>query len=246
LSRKQFILSNGATCINWNWSWSFINEKEKFIIFGAWQNHTEGNTALIFDVAWEINDKGRKSPGYQQSLDHIRLIESGLYSLKIFPMIMAERNDVDPPKIKEIIKQLQTALLKNVGGKWYASWGEQALFIPEEIEPNKTFPEGASKTVTINAYERNSKAKVACIKFYGYICAVCNRKLSDTYGNIASQIIHVHHLVPISEIKKEYQLDPIRDLRPVCPNCHAVIHSTQPALTIEELKAHLSSANPKH
>jgi len=34
----------------------------------------------------------------------------------------------------------------------------------------------------------------------------------------------VHHLVPISKIGKKYRVDPIKDLRPVCPNCHAVIH----------------------
>jgi len=25
MTRKEFIVSNGATCKNWNWSWSFIN-----------------------------------------------------------------------------------------------------------------------------------------------------------------------------------------------------------------------------
>ncbi len=31
--------------------------------------------------------------------------------------------------------------------------------------------------------------------------------------------IHVHHLKPLSEVGYEYRVDPIRDLRPVCPNC---------------------------
>ena len=36
--------------------------------------------------------------------------------------------------------------------------------------------------------------------------------------------IHVHHLRPLSEIRGEYMVDPVADLCPVCPNCHAVIH----------------------
>ncbi|MGC9455218.1 MAG: HNH endonuclease [Phycisphaerae bacterium] len=49
--------------------------------------------------------------------------------------------------------------------------------------------------------------------------------------------MEVHHLCPLSEVGKEYQIDPIRDLRPVCPNCHAMIHRQTPALPISELKA---------
>jgi hypothetical protein len=45
----------------------------------------------------------------------------------------------------------------------------------------------------------------------------------------------VHHLKPLSEIKANYEVDPILDLRPVCPNCHAMIHTHEPPYTIEEL-----------
>jgi 5-methylcytosine-specific restriction protein A len=42
--------------------------------------------------------------------------------------------------------------------------------------------------------------------------------------------------VPISDVGEEYVVDPIRDLTPVCPNCHAMLHRQTPPLTIEELK----------
>ena len=48
--------------------------------------------------------------------------------------------------------------------------------------------------------------------------------------------IHVHHLKPLSDIGGEYQVDPVKDLRPVCANCHAMIHSKKPAYTLEEIK----------
>ncbi|WP_422678748.1 hypothetical protein [Christiangramia echinicola] len=37
-------------------------------------------------------------------------------------------------------------------------------------------------------------------------------------------------------MRKEYNVDPIRDLIPVCPNCHFMLHKRTPAFTIEELK----------
>jgi predicted HNH restriction endonuclease len=46
----------------------------------------------------------------------------------------------------------------------------------------------------------------------------------------------VHHLRPISEIAEEYEVDPVKDLRPVCPNCHAMIHRTPQLYSIEEMK----------
>ncbi len=43
-------------------------------------------------------------------------------------------------------------------------------------------------------------------------------------------------LRPISQIGEDYEVDPIEDLRPVCPNCHAVIHFRDPPFTIEGAK----------
>lgn len=56
------------------------------------------------------------------------------------------------------------------------------------------------------------------------------------YGEIGSNFIHVHHDVEISTIGEEYEIDAINDLKPVCPNCHAMLHKRKPAYRIEELK----------
>ena len=53
--------------------------------------------------------------------------------------------------------------------------------------------------------------------------------------------IHVHHLRPLAAQGTEYELDPIEDLRPACPNCHAMLHARPDALSIEELRALLRS-----
>lgn len=107
----------------------------------------------------------------------------------------------------------------------------------EEIVITKTMPEGATKQVLVNQYERNPHARRACLRRYGYKCIICDFDFEKTYGIAGKQKIHVHHIVPISSLKKEYSVDPINDLRPVCPNCHFIIHSRQvEPYSIEEVE----------
>ncbi len=65
---------------------------------------------------------------------------------------------------------------------------------------------------------------------------------ASRYGAEAATIIHVHHLIPLGKLKTSYIVDPIKDLRPVCPNCHAVIHKGPEALTIEAVRQMMSNS----
>ena len=104
------------------------------------------------------------------------------------------------------------------------------------IENKDLYKEGFKKTIIVNSYERNPKARQKCIEYWKPICQVCEIDFFKNYGEIGKGFIHVHHIVPISEIGKEYEIDPKKDLIPVCPNCHSMIHRVNPPLTIEELK----------
>ena len=97
--------------------------------------------------------------------------------------------------------------------------------------------EGAQETVTLNKYERNPKARAACLAYHGTSCAVCGIDFAKEYGPEFAGKIEVHHIVPISEIGEEYVVNPIKDLVPVCPNCHTALHSKKDGVyTVEELK----------
>lgn len=113
---------------------------------------------------------------------------------------------------------------------------ESEIVYPGEKNTAEAFLEGKSKTITVNAYERNIKARKACLEFYGLDCQVCELNFEKTFGEIGKDFIHVHHIKEISSIKKEYKIDPIKDLIPVCPNCHSMLHKRNPAYTISELK----------
>ena len=109
--------------------------------------------------------------------------------------------------------------------------------LPEEIEQPQRFQEGARVRIWVDAVERNPAARRACIRRWGPRCAVCSFVFSERYGPLGDGFIHVHHLNPISQVEGEISLDAINDLRPVCPNCHAMLHRRNPVLSIEELRS---------
>lgn len=107
---------------------------------------------------------------------------------------------------------------------------------PDEIFSSQIYYEGATKQIRVNVYERNAQARKKCIAHHGVSCSVCKFNFKEFYGEIGEDYIHVHHLKPLSEIGEEYELDPIQDLRPLCPNCHAMLHRSKNVHTIEALQ----------
>jgi 5-methylcytosine-specific restriction protein A len=105
--------------------------------------------------------------------------------------------------------------------------------VKKEIE---LYAEGKQKIVTYKTYDRNPIARQACIKHYGYSCCVCGFNFESAYGRLGSKYIEVHHLKQIADVGQEYLIHPIDDLRPVCANCHRMLHKTRPPISIEELK----------
>lgn len=97
--------------------------------------------------------------------------------------------------------------------------------------------EGDPVTMISKRFERNRLARKMCLDKHGLTCHVCGFNFKEVYGDIGADFIHIHHITELSRIAKSYSVDPISDLRPVCPNCHAMLHTRTPAFTIEELKA---------
>src|SRR5262249_23523558 len=83
---------------------------------------------------------------------------------------------------------------------------------------DSALPEGAAIQVLLNRYERNPAARARCIEYYGVKCTACGVALADRYGPDVGRLVHVHHLKPLASVKSPGTVDPVRDLRPVCPN----------------------------
>ena len=114
---------------------------------------------------------------------------------------------------------------------------------PEELPNLPTLKEGAKKQITVNAYERDPTAKPRCIKRWGCTCVVCGFDFGVVYGELGKGFIHVHHLTKVASIGQEYELNPEEDLRPVCPNCHSMLHRKKDVISIEELRSTLQKVS---
>jgi predicted HNH restriction endonuclease len=116
-------------------------------------------------------------------------------------------------------------------------WVQPADFAsPDEVSVAGPLVEGAVCRVTINAYERNPEARRRCIAAHEPRCCACGFDFGAAYGPEFAGFIHVHHLRPLSAVGTEYAVDPVADLRPDCPNCHAVIHHGGRLRSIEEVR----------
>ena len=107
---------------------------------------------------------------------------------------------------------------------------------PPTIPSSAELHEGAARETTHNVYERNPEARRLCLEHHGRACAVCGMSFGLLYGPLAEGFIHIHHLRPLAEIRTEHRVDHVANMRPVCPNCHAVLHLGGECRSIEDVR----------
>jgi len=178
-------------------------------------------------------------------IDYLNNVTNHLHTNITFKLISSEQ------AISSIIDQLSDTTMPDGSRRncksalrAYLEFSSQSFQIADPVFPDELseYTEGIVHRVVVNKYERDSKARAECIKHHGVKCLVCDFDFSKTYGDIGKGFIHVHHLSPISSIGSGYKVNPILDLVPVCPNCHAMLHSKNPPYTISELKEKMTQA----
>ena len=95
--------------------------------------------------------------------------------------------------------------------------------------------DGAKSEIPVTRYERNPLNRQLCLAAWGYQCQICKFDFSAKYGLLGNEFIHVHHIEEVSTYGCERLINPVVDLIPVCPNCHAMLHRRKPALKPDEL-----------
>lgn len=135
---------------------------------------------------------------------------------------------------------------KSEGLKYYIDYlknrdkASNSAEIADQIEDE--FIEGGILDCHGNKYERNLKARKKCLEYYGYTCRVCGFDFEKMYGDIGHNFIEVHHRIEVSSHEgNRYKIDPIKDLIPVCSNCHSMLHRVKPALKIKQLQSYLKN-----
>lgn len=109
----------------------------------------------------------------------------------------------------------------------------------DSLHTEEEFLEGGSgKRIFTNHYERNPGLRTAAIRYHGTKCIVCGFDFKEVYGERGDGYIEVHHLRPVSRLKKQTKINHKMDVAVVCSNCHRMIHRKKDkVLSLEELRA---------
>lgn len=232
---KRLIGAINPDSVGGIWGTGYATHKEDFFIFATIgeagrTGHNYGNVLQEDTLYWYTKSR--------DSLDvpSIKKMISGNYEVYIFT-----REDSSNPQFVfkglGYIKDLENGRPASIA--WGFANDLTKIESKYQLNERKIFLEGAKKTRTSTIYERNPQARQDCLNYYGYLCQVCEMDFESMYGEIGKGFIHVHHEKEISSIGKEYQIDPVVDLKPVCPNCHAMIHRRKPAYSVQEMKKYV-------
>jgi 5-methylcytosine-specific restriction protein A len=112
--------------------------------------------------------------------------------------------------------------------------------ITDRVDDEEEFPEGAVLFRSHRSRERNravvTLAKKFFIKQHGKLaCAACNFSFAARYGQLGEGYIECHHTVPISKLSPGAKTK-VKDLIPLCANCHRMVHRRRPWLAPSDLK----------
>jgi 5-methylcytosine-specific restriction enzyme A len=190
----------------------------------------------------------RDDKEYWKDIDeYLKSIDGKFMRLKLIEQVSNDKMRLDslkenglksapqgPIKIKnnELLNYIETYFTDNY----------QTDYFPDLINEEGEEYEGTKKTISVNKYERSSKARENAVEFHGLNCKVCEINFMNKYGSIGENFIHIHHLIPIHDIGENYKINYKTDLIPVCPNCHAMLHRKVNGIepTVEELKIMLN------
>ena len=218
-----------------NWDTGIVEHENEFIIFA--NVGTEGRTGHDYGNRWEGSlflwfHKGGSHLGWPSVQ---KLLESKC-RIHVFwrTSNAASFEYAGTGRAVEVVDISPVQILWSFEESPLAEYQLQILS-PEQVTRTE-YHEGMVRQVLVNTYERDRAARQACIDHYGLACVVCGLRFEERYGALGAGFIHVHHVVPLSELGPDYEVDPARDLRPVCPNCHAMLHRRRPPLCIEKLR----------
>ena len=182
-------------------------------------------------VARKLLQPGPVSAGFD------KLVKSARADLSVEFVAISERfsNLFTPEELEEARRRLSSlpgsAFPKSAPASEFGTLGE--------VTDDTSYEEGAVQRISVNRFERDPKARAACLRHHGTQCMVCGFDFEKRYGEPGKGFIHVHHTRPLHRLRASQRVDPKRDLVPVCPNCHAMLHRRDPPYDVEQLKVML-------
>lgn len=181
--------------------------------------------------------EGSEEPAYEIPLDPVAR-QLRFVAPQSRDRLTITDGQVDQQQVRAV-RELPPDTIEIFEGLWRTASGRdlrRSGIDGEEHVPNRSYLEGAAVRVLVNRYERDRWARDECVARHGAACAVCGFEFSREYEGVGAGFIHVHHIVPLGTVGQRYRVDPINDLVPVCPNCHAMLHWGAKPPSVEQLR----------
>ena len=226
-------LINRNECLYYYRSKGIKNQENTMFLF-QYDNHIIASAILKQTVHFNKPIEGQYKGAWEIEKD----------SIQIFEPVTCDELRLIVPEIKKFSQAKQVIDSTYIDDINKLIEMKKRPLIAEEIAIGDSIRliEGAKKQIYVNAYERNPIAREKCIEHYkkqdnGKVkCQICGFCFEAFYGEEFKDKIHVHHIKSLAEIDKEYEIDPIKDLLPVCPNCHLALYSKGDGYSVVKLR----------
>ena len=129
--------------------------------------------------------------------------------------------------------------------------GEYSLLAegrPVEVIDERIVAEGELRQRSAEYRTRSTTLRTAAIEHYSQngriLCDACNFEFALAYPKLGNGYIQIHHLKPVSYFRgEELQIaKALANVRPLCANCHQMVHQRRPPYEVERLKSELKVA----
>ena len=131
-------------------------------------------------------------------------------------------------------------LFYRMGGPRSGHWGLRSKTDPDPDEAY--YLEGERYLKEVSHITRNRGLVLEARAHHGCTCQACGFDFERFYGQFGKGFIEVHHLVPISNRALATSIK-VSDVAVLCSNCHRMVHTAQPPLSLGELKDAIASAS---
>jgi len=158
-------------------------------------------------------------------------IDSSDFSLQAIRKNIPERETLE--SLLETSREVVTPILSSIV--------ELIGYEENEEQSSDGAVEGKLIETLSHKRERNPRNRYLCLMHHGSTCYICKKIPHEKYKGI-DELIEVHHIRPLSDLTNPKKYNPIKDLIPLCPDCHRAIHKNGPIpYTPEELANMLTS-----
>ena len=211
---------------------------------------------LVGNTVWVVEGRGKKKQYFLKQRFHVDTVEEIVDEYFRFQYV-GQTGDNFTPEIplsseswfKDFLKGVAnfsigvSALRPEFLSRFEGLTNGRTNAIGTNVDPEDwQLTEGEITTALRSFRSRSSTAREACIDGMGSNCFACGFDFGTVYGPECEGYIEVHHRQMIASRNGPFQINPLTDLVPLCPNCHRALHIM--GIDVEDFAARMRERKP--